>query len=103
MRFANKVYALCKTIPKGKVTTYKELGNALGTKAYQAIGQALRRNPYAPLVPCHRVVASNGSLGGFKGKREGEALQEKKILLQEEGIEVVEGSVDLKKYLFRFT
>ena len=99
---ADKVYSLCKQIPRGKVSTYKELGRALNTKAYQAIGQALRKNPYAPVVPCHRVVSSTGDLHGFKGERKGKALQEKKILLEKEGVIVKNNKVDLKKYLHIF-
>ena len=95
-----KFYALCTQIPKGKVSTYKELGRALNTKAYQAIGQALKRNPYAPDVPCHRIVSSCGKLHGFKGKREGKELKEKRVLLEKEGVKVDKGTVDLKKYFF---
>ncbi|MEK6900935.1 MAG: MGMT family protein [Nanoarchaeota archaeon] len=67
-------FSICQQIPKGKVTTYKEIASVLGTKGYQAIGQALQCNPYAPHVPCHRVVKSDGSLGGFKGKTSGKEL-----------------------------
>ena len=95
--FANKVYSLCKQIPKGKVTTYKSIGDALGTKAYQAIGQVLKMNPYAPHIPCHRIVSSTGHLHGFKGKREGKPLGEKKRLLEKEGVKVEKNKVDLKK------
>lgn len=84
--FSKKVYQLTKKIPKGRVTTYKEIAKALNTKAYQAVGQALKRNPYAPIVPCHRVVASDGALGGFAGQRKGKQIQRKKALLQKEGI-----------------
>jgi len=84
--FTKKVYQLTKKIPQGKVTTYKEIAQAMKTKAYQAVGQALRKNPYAPTVPCHRVVASDGSLGGFGGQTKGQKIQEKKKLLKKEGI-----------------
>ncbi|MBI5798094.1 MGMT family protein [Candidatus Woesearchaeota archaeon] len=99
---AEKVYTLCKKIPSGKVSTYKEIGKALHTKAYQAIGQALKKNPYAPEVPCHRVVASNGSLGGFKGKKSGIEIEEKRMLLENEGVAFENGKVNLKKCLYRF-
>ena len=69
--FQERVYSALRKVPRGRVTTYKELGHALKSTAYRAIGQALRCNPYAPEVPCHRVVASDGTLGGFKGKRAG--------------------------------
>lgn len=100
--FAEKVYTLCKKIPPGKVSTYKEIGKALHTKAYQAVGQALRRNPYVPEVPCHRVIASDGSLGGFKGKRSGIEMQEKRMLLEKEGVAFENNKVNLKKCLYRF-
>ncbi len=49
--FADKSYDLLRTVPKGRVTTYKEIAYALGTRAYRGVGQAMRRNPYAPEVP----------------------------------------------------
>ena len=49
--FADKAYDLLRKVPKGRVTTYKEIAHALGTKAYRGIGQAMKRNPYAPEVP----------------------------------------------------
>lgn len=101
--FPQKVYQLTKKIPKGRVTTYKEIAKALRIRAYQAVGQALKRNPYAPIVPCHRVVASNGTLGGFAGKRKGKQTQRKKVLLKKEGIEFVGDKVkNFQKILFKF-
>lgn len=88
MTFPEKIYALLKQVPKGRVTTYKILANKLGTNAYRAVGQALRNNPYAPEVPCHRVVASDGTIGGFMGKTEGESIEKKIALLKAEGVEV---------------
>lgn len=58
---------LCKAIPAGKVTTYGDMAKALGSSP-RAIGQAMRRNPFAPVVPCHRVIATNMQLGGFSGQ-----------------------------------
>ncbi|MEK6951311.1 MAG: MGMT family protein [Nanoarchaeota archaeon] len=101
-RFAERVYSLCKGIPKGKVTTYKELGRALEIKGYQAIGQVLRCSPGLPLVPCHRVVKSDGSLGGFKGKTGGKEVEEKRGLLAKEGINSIGGKINLNKYLHHF-
>ncbi|MBI3026936.1 MGMT family protein, partial [Candidatus Woesearchaeota archaeon] len=49
--FNEKIYELLKKVPKGKVTTYKELAHSAGTRAYRAVGQAMRCNPYAPIVP----------------------------------------------------
>src|SRR5262245_36776568 len=96
MTFNQKVWAMCARVPRGQVTTYGEIARALGTKAYRAVGNALNRNPYAPTVPCHRVVGSNGSLTGFGG-----GLKLKQKMLAEEGIAVVDGKVNLKQK-FRF-
>lgn len=99
--FQQRVYALCKKIPRGKVTTYKEIGNALGGKGqvYRAVGAALHTNPFAPEVPCHRVVASDGSIGGFA-----HGVKRKTILLKKEGVLVKNGRiVDFEKKLFRFS
>jgi methylated-DNA-[protein]-cysteine S-methyltransferase len=101
--FAQKVYTLTQRIPAGKVTTYKEIAQALGTKAYRAVGQTLRCNPYAPTVPCHRVVASNGNLNGFNGSHEQKELNRKKRLLKREGVAVTGMTVDnFPKHLYRF-
>ena len=102
MTLTKQVYSLCKKIPKGKVTTYKEISNALNTKAYQAIGQILRCNPDAPKVPCHRVIKSNGNVGGFKGELVGKEINNKIKLLKNEGVFVKNNKIDLQKYLFRF-
>ncbi|KAK1986375.1 6-O-methylguanine DNA methyltransferase [Colletotrichum cereale] len=82
--------ALCQ-VPKGQVTTYGIMAAHLKSSP-RAIGNALRRNPFAPQVPCHRVVATGGALGGFKGKwpkdGEGITLDEKRILLRKEGVKI---------------
>lgn len=91
--FAQRCYQLLKTVPQGKVITYKALAQALGTKAYRAVGTALNKNPYAPHVPCHRVVNADGRLGGFA---EGE--RRKASLLRKEGVIIRNGRVDLGTY-----
>lgn len=102
MSFDGRVYELVKQIPKGKVTTYAVLAQTMGTGAYRAVGQALRRNPDAPYkVPCHRVVASDGSIGGYGGPL-AENIQKKIALLEKEGVHVANGKIDLEKYLHRF-
>jgi len=82
--------ALCQ-VPKGQVTTYGILAAHLKSSP-RAVGNALRRNPFAPQVPCHRVVATGGALGGFKGKwpkdGEGITIDEKKMLLRREGVKI---------------
>ena len=84
--FEQRVYDRISTIPKGKVTTYKLLAKALNCNSAQAIGQALKRNPYAPDVPCHRVIRSDFTLGGYAGKTQGAKIHKKLKLLAEENI-----------------
>lgn len=81
------VYDLCKKIPKGKVSTYGEIAKSMNTKAYRAVGRALACNPYAPKIPCHRILSSKGELHGFQGKKDKTALKAKKELLEKEGIQ----------------
>lgn len=95
-QFQNKVYKLCKKIPKGKVSTYRELAKKLNSKAYRAVGTALNKNPYAPKVPCHRVINSDGKLGGFA-----KGIKKKINLLKKEGVEIKNKKINLKKYLFK--
>lgn len=84
--FQAKVYqALCE-VPKGTVTTYGELAKRIGCRSAQAVGGALRNNPFAPEVPCHRVVAADLSIGGFQGETDGPQIERKKALLLAEGI-----------------
>ncbi len=82
--FQKRVYLELLNVPRGHTITYKELALRIGCRSAQAVGQALRRNPFAPYVPCHRVISSNGSLGGFHGQREGEMIERKRQLLQQE-------------------
>lgn len=91
MSFAQKVWAMTARIPAGQVTTYADIARALGTRAYRAVGGALNRNPYAPAVPCHRVVGSDGSLTGFA-----QGLDKKRELLCGEGVTCRGNRVDLK-------
>ena len=71
--FAQKVYDKLIEVPKGFVTTYKDLAYAIGCRAYRAVGTAMNKNPYAPQVPCHRVIGSNGKLTGYAGGLENKA------------------------------
>lgn len=82
--FQRKVYLALLEIPRGETISYKDLGLRIGCRSAQAIGQALKRNPFAPEVPCHRVIASDGSIGGFHGQRDGEMIEKKIKLLEEE-------------------
>ncbi|KAI0059320.1 DNA binding methylated-DNA--cysteine S-methyltransferase [Artomyces pyxidatus] len=62
------VYDLVRTIPAGQVATYKDVCAALGSGSPRSVGGALRNNPFAPYVPCHRIIASNLFIGGFFGE-----------------------------------
>ncbi len=121
--FAERCYELLRKVPKGKVATYKAIAKKLGTKAYRQVGRAMNKNPYGYLaisseaignrrsvirgdskrtsgfflVPCHRVVGSNGKLVGFA-----HGLKKKEEMLKSEGIEIKNGKIDLKKYGFEF-
>ena len=67
--FQLKVWNYLKKIPKGKVKTYKDVAKAIGKPlAVRAVANAIGKNPYPPKIPCHRVIRSNGSLGGYSGK-----------------------------------
>jgi methylated-DNA-[protein]-cysteine S-methyltransferase len=68
------------------VVTYRELAKRLECGSTQAVGQALKRNPFAPEVPCHRVICTDGTLGGYAGKRKGVRVDRKRRLLAEEGV-----------------
>lgn len=96
-------YLKLKLVPAGKVTTYKILAEACGVRAYRAIGQILKNNPFAPEVPCHRVVRSDGRIGGFMGKTEGAEIRKKVEILKKEGVTVKDGLVvNFERCLFRF-
>jgi methylated-DNA-[protein]-cysteine S-methyltransferase len=102
LSFQDKVIELMKRIPKGRVTTYKEIAVALKVKAYRAVGNAVGKNPYAPHVPCHRVVRSDGTIGNY-----GNGVQKKILLLKKEGVRIKGTNRDAKivnfeNVLFKF-
>ena len=67
-KFQLKVWKYLKTIPKGKVKTYKQVAIAIKSpKSARAVANACAKNPYAPKIPCHRVIRSDGGLGGYSG------------------------------------
>ena len=82
--FQRRVYMELLNVPPGTTITYGELAQRIGCRSAQAVGQALKRNPFAPEVPCHRVVAADGSIGGYFGKRDGEMIERKRKLLKKE-------------------
>ena len=82
--FQRKVWLYLKKIPRGKVKTYSEVAKAIGKPlAVRAVANAIAKNPYAPRIPCHRVIRSDGSLGGYSGKG---GVKTKKLLLKKEGV-----------------
>lgn len=92
----NKLLNLLCKIPSGKVTTYKELAKKLKIHP-RTVGILLNKNLYPIVFPCHRVVMSNGSLGGYS-----KGITKKAQLLRSEGIQIRNGKINLKKYLYKF-
>ena len=95
--FQQQVLELTRQIPKGKVTTYKQIAMKLNTRAYRAVGTALKRNPELIITPCHRVINTSGFVGEFVCGQ-----GQKQELLEQEGIVIINNKVDLKKYLYIF-
>lgn len=96
--FAEKVYSATRRIPRGRVATYKAVARAAANpRAFRAVGNALNKNPYAPKVPCHRVVKSSGALGGFAS-----GCAKKAKMLRVEGVKIKNGRIDLRRFGYRF-
>ena len=82
-KFQIKVWKYLKTIPKGKVKTYKEVAIGINNpKSARAVANACAKNPYAPKIPCHRVIRSDGDIGGYSASG---GVKAKKNLLKQEG------------------
>ena len=97
--FNEKIYEKLKLVPRGKIITYKELAKAINSRAYRAVGGAMKNNKEPNKIPCYKVVLSDGSVGNYSSPG---GAKEKIRRLQKDGIEVVNNKVDLKRYLFRF-
>ena len=83
-KFQLKVWNFLRKIPRGKVKTYSEVAKLIGKPlAVRAVANAIGKNPQAPQIPCHRVIRSDGSLGGYSGKG---GIKSKRLLLKKEGI-----------------
>tara|TARA_Y100001958_G_C20647546_1_gene177106 strand:- start:56 stop:328 length:273 start_codon:yes stop_codon:yes gene_type:complete len=83
-KFQRKVWKYLLKIPLGSVKTYSQVAKAIGKpSAIRAVANAISKNPYPPRIPCHRVIRSDGSLGGYSGKG---GVKKKKLLLKNEGI-----------------
>ena len=103
--FAASVYEKVSQIPKGQISTYKNVALAIGnSRASRAVGRVLSKNPYAPKVPCHRVIATSGLVKGFFGSTESENVKKKINLLQDEGIPISNDGViskcDMQRLIF---
>lgn len=95
---SQEVYQLLNKIPKGKITTYKEIAKQLNSKGYQAIGKIIGQNPNAPQTPCHRVVKIDGNISGYAF-----GIDKKISLLKSEGIAVKDSKiVNFEDKLFKF-
>ena len=85
-KFQLKVWNYLKKIPRGKVKTYSEVAKSIRKPlAVRAVANAIGKNPQAPHIPCHRVIRSDGSLGGYSGKG---GVKTKRLLLKKEGIKL---------------
>ena len=90
-------------IPEGRVTTYKHLAQYVNCASSQAIGQAIKLNPWSPGVPCHRVIKTNLNLGGFHGETEGPQIARKRKILASEGVLFSEeGELSNAEQVFNF-
>jgi len=98
MTAEEEILKLVRMIPKGRVTTYKIIAEKMGKKFYRFVGSVCKKNPNLISTPCHRVVLSNGKVGGYKlGKFE------KIKLLRSEGIEIENDKIkNFDKVLFKF-
>ncbi|HEY4679874.1 MAG TPA: MGMT family protein [Nitrosarchaeum sp.] len=99
MNLDKKIYKKLLEVPKGKITTYGELAKAVGLKNGQrAVGKIMNKNPYPVIIPCHRVVKSDGKIGGYAY---GEEI--KSDMLTREGIIIKNGKIlDLENKIYRF-
>ena len=85
-KFQIKVWNYLKTIPKGQIKTYKQVAIAIKSpKSARAVANACGKNPYAPKIPCHRVIRSDGSLGGYSGRG---GIKRKLYLLRFEKVDI---------------
>lgn len=98
MKLEHKVYKKLLEVPKGKVTTYSELAKSVGLKNGQrVIGRIMNKNPFPVVIPCHRVILSNGKIGGYAW---GEKV--KTNMLSKEGIKIKNGKIIDRDKIYRF-
>ena len=98
MIIEKKIYRKLLQVPSGKITTYKELARSVGLQNGQrVIGQIMKKNPFPVIIPCHRVVKSNGEIGGYAY-----GISIKKNMLVKEGISISNNKIkNFKKTIFR--
>ena len=106
--YQQAILRILAEVPKGKVTTYGDLAKELAKRdpkwspgASRAVGTTMKNNLCGPRIPCHRVIRSDGTIGNFRGGAEG-AVEEKTMMLSDEGVTVLDGRIDLRKYRHRF-
>ena len=94
-----KIYRKLLQVPSGKITTYKELARSVGLdNGQRVIGQIMKKNPFPVIIPCHRVVKSNGEIGGYAY-----GISIKKSMLVKEGISIKNNKIkNFQKTFFRF-
>lgn len=99
MNIDKKIYKKLLEVPRGKITTYGDLAKAVGLKNGQrTVGKIMNKNPYPVIIPCHRVVKSDGKIGGYAY---GEEI--KSDMLTREGIVIKNGKIlDLENKIYRF-
>ena len=99
MKIEEKIYRKLLEVTSGYVTTYGDLAKAINLKNGQrVVGQIMKNNPFPVIVPCHRVVKSDGTVGGYAY-----GTDRKKLMLSKEGLEINDDKIlDFKKNLFRF-
>ena len=96
--FNDRCYKILTLIPKGKISTYGQIAKALNSRAYRAVGNAMAKNPNPISVPCHRIINSNGLVGGYAL-----GIDKKIKLLKKEGVLISKGKVvKFKKITFSF-
>ena len=96
--FNKRCYQKLVLIPKGMISTYSDIAKSLGFKAYRAVGNAMANNPHPISVPCHRIIRSDGSLGGYAL-----GINKKIQLLKKEGILIKDNKVvDFESKLYQF-
>ena len=96
--FNKRCYQKLVLIPKGMISTYADIAKSLDSNAYRAVGNAMAKNPHPVAVPCHRIIKSDGTLGGYAL-----GISKKIQLLKKEGIKIKNNKVvDFESKLFRF-